>query len=169
MKRRLLLPLWYRLFLSWGVIVVAYVAVPASFRLPAGWSEVALAGCAVFVVAGLAVTMRLGVVIRPGTIRMMFRTFRIEPADDDRQPGTVAVRALEKPFKWQNRYQSVCIVQFHTHRLSEVAVFGRPTWSADPYGSLEWWIADLAEFLEGHGYDLVCEPPLGAALSPLRV
>lgn len=78
-KRRLLLPLWYRLFLSWGVIVIAYIAVPASFRLPAGWSQVALAGCAVVVVAGLAVTMRLGVVIRPGTIRMMFRTFISNP------------------------------------------------------------------------------------------
>lgn len=81
----------------------------------------------------------------------------------------MAVRTLEKPFKWQNRYHSVCIVQFHTHRLNEVAVFGRPTRSEDPYGSLRWWIADLAEFLAGHGYDLVCEPPLGAALSPPRV
>ena len=69
MKRRLLLPLWYRLFLSWGVIVIAYIAVPASFRLPAGWSQVALAGCAVVVVAGLAVTMRLGVEARRGDTR----------------------------------------------------------------------------------------------------
>ena len=78
-KGRLLLPLWYRSGLSWGVIVVAYLPTAASFRLHAGWSQVALAGCAVFVVAGLAVTMRLGVVIRPGTIRMMFRTFISNP------------------------------------------------------------------------------------------